>query len=226
LASGYYEEAVRAYDQVIERNPRMHTNYLGRARALFLAGNREAALDDIDRAWHLCPEDPQVLRLREQIDEGNALSPNQQSAAKAEISQGNQRLRGGDGEGALQHYLNAERLGSHFIFSQFNKAMAATLKGDLALARDCLSRFTPPENSFIGANSTALHAVGALISGGPHQELLRDLQDQLLGIHDFDYSLSPLRHLEEGLARQSPRDAERTTVVFALLRGGGDATAS
>ena len=67
LDKGYFREAVRAYDQVIGKLPGVHTYYIGRARARFLAGDADGAMQDLSRAEKLYPFDPVIERLRLQF---------------------------------------------------------------------------------------------------------------------------------------------------------------
>lgn len=223
LASGYYQEAVRAYTEVIRRYPTVHTNYLGRARAHFLSGDTAKALDDVATAWTLYPDDPQILRLREQIEEGRvrAATP-RASAAQGEVVVGFEKLKEGAAGEAMTHFLEAERLGWYFAFAQFNQAMAMTLGGEIDDVLELLDELEPDEDTFMSVNIAALRAVCVLIAERPSENLLDDLRERLLSIDEFEFDRSPLRFLEQGLESAQPDWHTRATAVFGLLQRGGE----
>jgi tetratricopeptide (TPR) repeat protein len=72
LASGSYPEAVTFYTKLIEHQPRLHTLYIGRAKAKFLAGDRTGAIEDLAYAKALNPEDRNSDAIRLQIEEGSS----------------------------------------------------------------------------------------------------------------------------------------------------------
>src|SRR6266404_4286306 len=64
---GQYEEAVATYDAIIRDYPNVHTNYIGRAKAKYLAGDLAGALVDLKTARKIFSDDPVIDRLEEQI---------------------------------------------------------------------------------------------------------------------------------------------------------------
>jgi ppGpp synthetase/RelA/SpoT-type nucleotidyltranferase len=223
LQSGYYGEAVKAYDQVIERYPKVHTNYLGRARARFLAGDTPGALSDLSIASDLFPDDPQIIRLRAQI-EGVATTPEEKVTARNEAYLGNNAIASGNPEEALKHYVAAEIHGWSFVYSQFNKAIANCLAKDYAAMREQLSRLKVQRGSVYGVTAAAIQAIAALVSGEAHEALLKDLRSQLDVVPAFSFARSHLRHLEEGLAKLDNEGAQRAAPAFAMLRSHREPT--
>ncbi len=226
LEQGRYDAAVAAYDDIIRRYPAIHTNYIGRARARHLHGDKAGALRDLDIAAGMHPEDPAIAQLRSQIVGGEAPTAPLASTAKDEAMAGNECLSAGDAEAAFLHYERAKQLGWREHYSTFNMAMASCLGRDTNRALSDLATLAVPDGSAFEINLTALTAVCVLIAKQPHQDLLTSLQDQLLHLRSrFEYGLSPLRYLEAGLRKEEPEQFARAAVVFELLRSGGNLVA-
>lgn len=219
LLSGYYAEAVRAYDEIINQHPRIHTNYLGRARARFLSGDSSGALSDLIAAGDIFPADPEIGRLRAQIEEGAVASPQEKAIAQSEALEGNRLLAGGMAEQALERYLKAEEHGWSFVFCQFNKAITACLMQDYEQMEEHLSRLRVRRGTAFGIAEVAIRAVAAVLSEKPQESLVRDLKAQLEMFPTFSFARSHLRFFEEGLAKRDAVASQRAEPIFALLRG-------
>ena len=59
----------------VEKYRGTHTNYIGRGRARFLAGDAGGARADLTKAEEMYPFDPVIERLKLQIDEGTPSAP-------------------------------------------------------------------------------------------------------------------------------------------------------
>lgn len=215
---GYYDEAVRAYDQVILSHPGVYSNFIGRARARFLAGDRTGALDDLETAENLYPYDPIIERMRQQVLEGSAPSTSLAPVAYREVNIGNQEVALGNAENAYLRYKSAEELGWNPSFSRFNQAMASCLGGATTEACAILEEINPPDHSYMAVNVAALKVICAIKAGEPHQPVLLDLQ-QMDWLRYYDFGKSPLRFLEAGL--KAIGDSESTAAVFFLLKNSG-----
>jgi len=222
LVSGYYTDAVRAYDQVIAVHPNVHTNYLGRARAKFLAGDTPGALGDLASAAAIFPDDPQIPRLREQIEEGASLSAVERNTAQAKVFEGNKLLASGRAEEALQRYTEAEAIGWHANYSHYNKAMASCMAADFGKMRECLAQYRSRRNTFFGVGLAAVLVLAALLAEEAYEPLLADLREQLAVVNGYSFARSPLRFFEEGVMKRNPDVSDRLKVVFLELRSPND----
>lgn len=219
---GYYDEAIKAYDLVIERHPYVYNNYIQRGKARFLAGDRAGALDDLRVAEDLYPYDPTIERVRQQIMDGTAPLTSAAPIPYQEASAGNQELAHGNADSAFSRYKRAEELGWHPSYSRFNQAMALCLRGDTEDALLAVKDLRPPDGSYMEINVAALETICQIENGEPHQPLILKLQE-MEGLHRFDFSKSPLRYLEVGLKATERHD--RAAGVFFLLRSfGGEPT--
>jgi ppGpp synthetase/RelA/SpoT-type nucleotidyltranferase len=218
LASGYYADAIKAYDHVIQLHPKIHTNFLGRARARFLAGDSAGALVDLGEAWKLFPSDPQISRLRAQIEEGTGVTPEERAVAQREALEGNALLAAGNSAGALELYMKAEADGWNFIYSQFNKAFACCLAKDFPGMKGHLAKLRFESGTPFGITAAALNAIAALSEVVGADAAVADLQAQLAQLPTFSYARSNLRFLEEGIDKSDPHFAATVGPVFAALR--------
>ena len=201
LDKGYFEEAVRAYDHVIDAHPATHTNYLGRARARFLAGDPSGALADLDTAEGMYPYDPVIERLRLQISEGSALPAvaHPLTPARVAVVQGDRQLSGGDAAGAFASFTKAHEAGWSASYSKFNQAMALCLGNEIDRAVILLNELHPEPGSFMELHTAALRAICAVRTGADVTGWVQKL-NELEQIGRFEYWRSPLRFLEAGLA--------------------------
>ena len=64
LAGGEYREAVECFSRAIRLHPDVSAGYRYRAKAYLELGDRVSALNDLDHAIRLKPDDPQVYADR------------------------------------------------------------------------------------------------------------------------------------------------------------------
>ncbi len=212
---GQYQEAVKAYDEIISRYPRVHTNFIGRAKARYLAGDLKGALDDLKKAEEICATDPSIGALRAEISAGRSATTALPTNGKEEVLLGNEALSSGDGPEAGRHYTQAEELGWNFYFARFNWAMAQCLQGDFTAALGVLAEFNESSDSYMAVNKEGLKAICNALSDVPAStERLRQLAEQ----SKFNYSKSPLRFLEAGLRAKSPAFVAKSREVFDVLK--------
>lgn len=200
IDEGYYLEAVRAYDRLIESHPGTHTNYIGRARARFLAGDAEGARADLTKAEEMYPFDPVIERLKLQIREATPSAPASafRTPAQEAASQGNNDLSIGNAPGAFASYTKAEALGWSSVYSKYNRAMALCLADEADQGMLLLDEIQPDPDSFMEINVSALRCLCAIRGGKPFAQLIERLQS-LERLSDFEYWKSPIRFLEMGL---------------------------
>lgn len=218
LKRGHHRQAVAAYDEIIKQYPNVHTNYIGRARARYLAGDRAGALKDLDLAATLYPEDEAIEALRDQITSGNAPTAPLTRTASQAVRDGNEALGRGDGRAAMSYYVEAERLGLTRVYAELDKAMAAALAGEYQEACDLLGQFTPVSGTYFGVNAIALEAICRVLMGSDIAARIELLEGELSQVADFQYAPSPLRFLEAGLMRVKPEEYSRVRGVFQILK--------
>lgn len=216
LNRGDYAKAVEAYTQMIRQYPTVHTNYIGRARARFLAGDRPGALEDLAKAESMFSDDPAIEIVRRQVVAGDLPAP-QPVEAKSESAQGNLKLALGNAAEAAGHYERAQTLGWDPGFCRFNLAMAACVGGNPAKARELLAAFAPDAGSYAQANSLALAAICDLDLGEDPAQHLGQLGACIKTIGQYEFSRSPLRFLRSGLRNADTTRAERAEKVFTVL---------
>lgn len=226
MTSGHYAKAVEAYDEILRDHPGVHTNYVGRAKARFLAGDREGSLADLEKAQTLEPDDPEIQKLRANFIAGEAptLSTTSTRLANAEHSAGNLELSLGNAGRAEEHYKRAEIQGWNWIYSRINLAMSALVAGKPDSAAAEISKIQPKPGSFIDLNTTALKAIVAIAKGDDASACLSSLRDLSKTLLSRDFSLSPLRYLKSGLRQNNPVLFQKVESVFALLQSRDGAT--
>lgn len=199
LALGKYKEAIGVYNQKIEFEPTSYTLFIGRARALFLSGETEQALRDIDRAEQLQPDNPMISALRSKIVEGSLAEPQQDTNKdyKLKIKLGDDALSDGRPEAAYRLYLDALGIGASWPFTTFKLALASATAGDLTGAELHLNELRIHPGTPMEINIAALRAILSLIKGSedfPQRiERLRSLRKEM---EDFNIKYSPLILLE------------------------------
>jgi tetratricopeptide (TPR) repeat protein len=226
MTSGHYAKAVEAYDEILRDHPGVHTNYVGRAKARFLAGDREGALADLEKAQILKPDNPEIQKLRANFIAGEAprLSTTSTREANAEHSSGNLELSLGNAARAEDHYNRAEIQGWNWIYSRINLAMSALVGGNSDTAAAEIGRIQPKAGSFIDLNTTALKAIVAIAKGDDASPFLDSLRALSGMLHTRDFSRSPLRYLQSGLRQSNPVLLQKVEAVFALLQSRDGAT--
>lgn len=231
---GYFEEAVRAYDQVISMHPTVHTNYIGRARAKFLAGDAEGALLDLSKAEELHPFDAVIERLRLEFGGGQRARSSQQptfvqlpldnngvlhghfSPAQQAVWEGNNRLAQGDAAGAFANYTRAQELGWSEVYSMFNQAMALVLAKHKEEATNLLGSITPDNGSYMEINVLALRCICSLLARSQDSTCLSELK-LVARSREFDYRRSQLKFLEKGSETKADL-VDLFAPVFKVLR--------
>lgn len=142
-----YDRAIAGYTALIEREPRAHTNYLGRARTYYLSGNPGAALRDLEFAERLYPADPNIALLRQKIRQGATIPASQSQASYAKAKEAQELLATGDLAAARRLYEEASILGLSDFMSSTNRAMIAVAEGNPESARLALEGVTPTGGS-------------------------------------------------------------------------------
>jgi tetratricopeptide (TPR) repeat protein len=217
LDQGQYRDAIEAYNRVIHRYPGVHTNFIGRAKARYLAGDPAGALEDLDTARGMFPSDAAIASLEEQIRAGKALTTPVASGATKEATAGNKALSVGDSPVAAEHYRKAEELGLNPFFAKFNFAMVKCLDGECTETVAILDSITAGEGTYMDVNKCALRAICSVRDGEPVSEPLAELQLRVQRT-EFDYERSPLRHLELGLKAADPEEFAKLDAIFGALR--------
>jgi len=219
LLSGAFEEAIGTYSQLIDLHPTNHSLYIGRARAKYLAGDKNGALADLDLAEELLPGDSVVRRAREQIALGRwfpvAVSSGvPQNLAKA--FEGNEALAGGRVDEARRLFEEAKELGLNIAFACTNLAMVGVAARDPQAALENLNGFNHLiAGPYMRVQVEALKALCTAVEGDePDLIPLREALDQC---SEFVISKSPLRFCEAGLKTLGISD-EHMEIVFAQLR--------
>ena len=114
VASGRYDEAIDAYTKKIELEPKDYTLFVGRSRTYFLSGESEKALEDVNEAIKLQPDNEDAINLKARIEEGSTanipvlLVPEY----KEKLASGDKALRLGKAEDAYVLYSDALRSGA------------------------------------------------------------------------------------------------------------------
>jgi ppGpp synthetase/RelA/SpoT-type nucleotidyltranferase len=219
IISGDFTRAVEVYSARIIQQPSAHTLYLGRAKARFLAGDREGALEDISKASELNPEDPAVSIARSQIESGN-IPPPATNVEKAQSSQrtANEALSRGDGKTAFAHYSDAQNAGHNYAFSLFNRAMSLAFVRDTKGARQILAELRPTPSTPMEINFAALVAILNVIDGNASNEDLDLVRAKIDAMPDYTFRLSPLRLFEQGLNALQTAVPEEIATIFSLLK--------
>lgn len=227
-----YEDAVKLYDEKISTSPIMHTLFIGRAKALFLSGDRARALEDIARAELLNPDDPAIAVLRRQVEEGfsptipseTVSGENTEVINKANdlTKKGNISLEAGDGAAAFEYYFEAQELGASRPFSTVNKAMACLVASDFDGAKIQLSSLQLRTGTPFAVVILAIYClVYAFGSEERFDEELLKLQEAVQACDNFSLPISPLPRLLKGLdsSKSQADDAtsKRISEVLAVL---------
>lgn len=225
LNRGEYHKAVAAYDEAIRRYPTTHTNYLGRAKARYLAGDIDGSLQDLKTAEAMYPADPVIAQLRTQIlAKGPVTVSAVDMSANHEVTAGNEALSRGDAAAAQGHYRKAEELGWNPTFVRFNLAMSFAVARDTPGALEELAGYQPYPDSYSALHATALKMICEIIDGKDGASFRSELLRLKVKLAPYSFVRSPLRYLEAGLAKAAPDVAGRADEVFALLRDDDAAT--
>lgn len=226
-----YADAILLYDRKIEESPNMHTLYLGRARAKFLLGNRRDALDDIDTALTLSPNDPMAEVLKKQFTEGSSEPSTIEKPASEEnandlTKKANYFIEIGDGISAFELYSIAQELGASKPFSQVNKAIACYVSDDFEGSKYYLESLQPRLGTPMSVTLYALRCLlAAPTEGQEFDESLGRLKEALNEAEDFTFSMSPLAKLKRGILSGKVsidrKASKRIQLVFTVVDPAG-----
>ena len=200
LAAGRLEEAIEVYNKKIEFEPTSYTLFIGRARALFLSGETEQALKDIDRADKLQPKNPMIEELRSKIMEGSLTAPEPGNVEdyKSKMELGDRSLVKGRPEAAYRLYLEAQSVGASWPFTTFKLALASMVAGDLAGSELHLNELRIHRGTPMEINIAALRAILSAIKGA--EDLTEKTEHLVLlrkAMEDFNIEYSPLNLLQK-----------------------------
>lgn len=218
IASGDYKAAVDHYTKMMSIYQGNHTLYIGRAKARFLKGDTSGALDDLEIAEELNPNDPSIENIRVKIKDGLLVNNSNLSEAWQLVTRANDFLANCNGQEAFSLYSQAQSLGFNFIFSSINKAMALVLTEDYNGSKTYLDQVYPIENSPTEINYLALKALIASLSSNNFADDFNKLKNKLDSITGFDFEQSPLRHLEKGLNIKHLELPNQVIEIFEILR--------
>jgi len=209
-----YERAIEKYTQLLAGQPNSYTLYLGRARALFLNGDRDSALKDLDTADALAPNTDSIARLRQQIEVGVLDPVPGQDMGSKLAALGNSAVQAGDGEAAKKYYDEAARQGFVPVYCAIDQAMALILLKNLREAQIILMATKPHAGSFVEVNIFAIRLIIQCLAGKTiDTTLLVDKAAQA----GYDILHSPLRYLKAGLKKAMPGEYQKATAIFAAL---------
>jgi ppGpp synthetase/RelA/SpoT-type nucleotidyltranferase/Flp pilus assembly protein TadD len=226
IITGDFARAVEVYSERISKQPNAHTLYLGRAKARFLDGDREGALEDIAQASDLNPEDSAVSIARSQIESGNVATPaNNYEKAQSSLRIANEALSRGDGKVAFANYSDAQSNGHNYAFSLFNKAMSLAFVRDTTGARQILAELRPTPSTPMEINCVALVAILNTIDEEINEADLESVRARVGSMPDYTFALSPLRYFEQGLIAQKMGIPEGIETVFSLLKRSAEVKA-
>jgi ppGpp synthetase/RelA/SpoT-type nucleotidyltranferase len=219
VSRGRFDQAISLYTDMLREQPRMHTLYIGRARARFLAGDQRGALDDLALADQISADDPVVAALREQIREGRVRSPTSATEASAQkVYDANLALARGDSESAFVLYSDAEQLGHNMAFCIINKSMACALANDHVGAKKLVESLRIVPGSPMAVNIKAMSAIVSILRGDDESNSIGELETSVANMPEFNFNQSPLRHLEAGLQKLNGPHLGRLMGVFQRMR--------
>jgi tetratricopeptide (TPR) repeat protein len=209
LAMGAYEEAIEAYSALINAGSSGHGALIGRARARYLAGDKQGALQDLADAEVLAPADAAIARLLSQITQNKPLTPVASPihvTYQAAVSRGNSALARGDGHSALHEFKQAKELGLFEVLSAQDEAMAHMLLRDASSARSLLENTLPQTTGpYVRPQAHALLAICCFMLREDASTWILQLRQSLKTLKDagvpFDYRESPLIYFRLGLSR-------------------------
>ena len=195
LVEGKISEAIDVYNRKIESEPTSYTLFVGRARALFLLGETEQALKDIDSAERLQPHNPMIKSLRSKIVEGSLSAPQKIgiSDSGAKVKSGDKVLVEGRPEAAYRLYSDAQSMGASWPFTTFKLALAGAMAGDLTGAELHLNELKIHRGTPMEINIAALRAIiSALQSSVDLPQKIDQLGFLKEEMGDFNIEYSPL----------------------------------
>lgn len=200
LAKGNFKDAIEVYDEKISCEPSSYTLYVGRARALFLLGDTDRALRDLDKAEELQPENSVTSRLRAKIKEGSVSAVKKSGISKANelVNKGDEALTAGKPEEAYSLYSDGQSEGASWPFTTIKMAIADIAAGDLEGATIHLNDLQIHPGTPMEINISALKTVLSALSEPDHfPEAIEKLKKLKEDKPDFNLSLSPVSLLEK-----------------------------
>lgn len=200
LSEARYAEAIELYNEKIEREPNSYTLFIGRARALFLVGETEKALKDLDKVDELQADNPHAASLRSKIIGGRAPQTLaiERTNPNADIKKGDDALAAGDAEAAFTYYSDAQSAGASWPFTTFKMALAGAVAGDFKGAKILLGELKINPGTPMEINIRALKSI--LIVCQDQEGFTEDLQELKTLVEDkgdFNFDLSPLSLLDK-----------------------------
>jgi len=228
VRSKRYADAIVVYDKKISVSPNMHTLYLGRARAKFLLGDQQGALNDIEMALELNPDDDVAVKLRDQVLEGQSVErPNASSLVSEDTPndltrRANQYIEVGDGISAFELCSKAQDGGASKPFSNVNKAIACFVASDFKGASYYLTLLRSRLGTPMSVTICAMHCLIAAAADGERlEERVAELAEALNESDEFNFSMSPLAKLRRGIVSGHVKiEASASTMVehvFSLV---------
>ena len=218
VAQGKYEAAVSLYNDKISVNPTDFLLYAGRSKARFLSGDTRGAIEDINKAISGVPDDDRLKRLKEQYEEGYVTKVPTIDFWTL-VNEGNDLLRNGNAEEAFGNYSKAQELGFSYGLATFNKAMARILAHDCDGASFFVEQLTIFPDSPMQYSILGLKAVIAAACNNSQVKKYKELEERFnQNSFNFDFSQSPLRHLEKGFVSRDGNVKNTIQKVFDLLK--------
>jgi len=217
MDEGKFEEAIRVYDQIITNYPSTYTNYLGRARAKYSAGDLSGALEDLKIAETIQPSDSGIDRLRQEFVNDILSRGLVEQNANSIAYEANTLLSYGQIKPARKLYQQAKEKGLRDYFSSINFTMVELLASNPSLAREALLGFNHNiAGDYMRVQIEALKALCDVIEG--KKTNLADLQKALNSCRDFSILKSPLQFLEIGMVNLNMLNSEGRLIFSALKR--------
>lgn len=200
LVDGKYQDAINVYTTKIKIEPTSYTLYLGRARAYFLLGETNLALEDLNQAERYKSDDPFVKKLRSEIADGHVSIPQKTRTNEANDMdrRGHEALISGKPEEAFILYSDAQSMGASRPFTTFNMALAGAVAGDITGAELLLNQLKIHPGTPMEINIAALRAILFALRGSDQfGGKLAELRDLVVNKGDFRLEMSPLYRLKK-----------------------------
>lgn len=220
MLAGKYGQAIEAYNELVESNPKMYSLYVGRANALFLAGRRDEALADIAEAERLEPGNPILEATKQKILNDQAApgprARREESLWRTVTNKGNRALVQGDLETARCLYDEAKQQGLNEATYGVCLSMIGILSNSPQQAREALASFDhATAGPYMTVQIEALKAFITLLEGAEPD--LTSLHVAREPLEDFDLYRTALGFLRTALTNASKTSAA-TERIFEAVR--------